>query len=291
MPRIRLPWPRIVGRLAGRYDLLALAILLLQFHRALWWIVGTWTDDTYQSFGFLALGVIVLRGRRLPALRDAPSLPHLVGLVAVAALDLLAARLGINLLSALLAVLALHLWAVSFRCYQGRWFLQPQLLLALLCLPAAFYLNVLCGHQLQQLVARVAGAGLALYGLPLTGVEGTLIHVGGAAVAVDAACSGVKLLVSGLVFGLLAQPHGAAGWLRRTAFWAALGGLLLCANVARVMSLALAHLRLGQSPSEAAHQAIGLAAFVFACVAALLLSRVLSRRDAAPVAAPMAEAA
>jgi exosortase len=268
MPRIRLPWPI-------RPDLLALALLLLQLHGALLWIAGTWTDDTYQSLGFLALIVLVVRQRRLPPLRAEPSRPHLVGLVVAAALELVAARLGINILSALLAVVALHLWAVTFRRYEGRWFLQPQLLLALLCLPAAFWLNVLCGHQLQQLVARAAAAGLGLYGLPTAGVDGTLIQIGGTAIAVDSACSGVKLLVSGLVFGLLAQPRG--GLARRALFWAGLGVLLLGANVARVMSLSLAHLRLGQPPGEVVHQAIGLAAFVMACGGALLVGRWLGR--------------
>lgn len=276
MPRIRLPWPI-------RPDLLALGLLLLQLHRALLWIAGTWTDDTYQSLGFLALIVLVVRQRRLPPLRAEPSRPHLIGLVTVAALELVAARLGVNLLSALLAVVALHLWAVTFRRYEGRWFLQPQLLLALLCLPAAFWLNVLCGHQLQQLVARTAAAGLSLYGLPTAGVDGTLIQIGGTTIAVDSACSGVKLLVSGLVFGLLAQPRGGLG--RRALFWAGLGALLLAANVARVMSLSLAHLRLGHAPGEVVHQAIGLAAFVMACAGALLVGRWLGRGVQAEAAA------
>lgn len=284
MSRIRLPWPAPALRVLLRSDLLALALLLLQFGRALLWIAGTWTDDTYQSFGFLVLVLLVARQRRLPPLRREPSRPHLFGVVALAALDLLTARLGVNLLSALCAVLALHLWAVAYRAYRGRWFLQPQLLLGLLCLPAAFYLNVLCGHQLQQLVARIAGASLSLYGLPTSGVDGTLIQVGGAAIAVDAACSGVRLLVSGLVFGLLAQPAAAAGLARRALFWVALGALLLSANVARVMSLTLANLQLGHAPSEAVHQATGLVAFVMACAAALLLSRWLGQRRASVLA-------
>jgi exosortase len=260
-----------------------LGLLLLQFHRALLWIAGTWTDDTYQSVGLFALMALLFVQRRPPPRRVRPSTPHLIGLSLVSLLDLLCTPLSINVLSAALAVLALHLWAVSFRRYRGRWFLHPQLLLGLLSLPAVYWVNILFGHQLQQLVGRIAGAGLALYGAPAR-VEGTLIHVGSAVIAVDAACSGVKLLVAGALFGLLAQP--AARLSRRLLFWIGLAAALLMANVARVLSLALAHLYLGRAPSEAVHQAIGLAAFLIACSGALLLSRRLARVRIVPELSP-----
>lgn len=253
-----------------------LCLLVAHFHRALMWIAGTWTDDTYQSFGFLALAVLVVVGRRLPPLRPSPSRRHLISLVAVVAADVIAAPLSVNLLSAALAILALHLWAVTFRAYRGPWFWHPQLLLGFLCLPAVYWANVLFGHQLQQGVGRVAAVGLSLYGLPAR-VDGTLIQIGSEAIAVDGACSGVKLLTAGLVFGLLAQPRGRA---HKALFWAGLIATLLSANVARVISLALVHLRLGGPPGEAAHQAIGVVAFAMACGAALLLTRGLDRRRA-----------
>lgn len=262
---------------------LCLGLLLLQFHRALLWIAGTWTDDTYQSVGLFALGAIVFFQRRLPPRRSRPSTPHLIGLAVVALLDLLSRPLAVNVLSATLALIALHLWAVAFRRYSGRWIFHPQLLLGLLCLPAVYWINVLFGHQLQQLAGRIAGAGLSLYGVPAR-VDGTLIHVGPTVIAVDAACSGVKLLVAGTIFGLLAQPT-ARVW-RRVLFWTGLAAALLSANVARVISLALAHLRLGRAPSEAVHQAIGLVAFLMACAGALLLSRRLARARIVPDEAP-----
>jgi exosortase len=266
---------------------LCLALLLLQFHRALLWIAGTWTDDTYQSVGLFALVALVFLQRRPPPRRDRPSSSHLIGLALVSLLDLLCTPLSVNVLSASLAVLAFHLWAVSFRQYHGRWFLHPQLLLGLLCLPAVYWVNILFGHQLQQLAGRIAAAGLALYGVPAR-VEGTLIHVGSTVIGVDAACSGVKLLVAGALFGLLAQPVTHL-W-RRLLFWIGLAVALLSANVARVLSLILAHLHLGRAPSEAVHQAIGLVAFLIACSGALLLSRWLARVRIVPDLSPPAEA-
>ncbi len=162
----------------------------------------------------------------------------------------------------------------------GRWWAQRQLWLGLLALPAVFWMNLVVGFPLQQLVTRVAGAGLGLYGLPVS-VNGTLLELPGATVVVDSTCSGVKLLHGGVLFGLLAAPS-ALGRARRALFWAALLGGLFLANAARVMCLALAQLELGQPLSETAHQAVGLFAFLIVAAASLLL---LGRRPlpAAPL--------
>jgi len=256
---------------AGLLELGALAALSLQHHRALIWIARTWTEATYESWGFLALLVLVLALRRLPPRRALPSRPHLFGLLAVSLLDLVTAPLGVNLLGAALAVLSLHLWLVAFRAYRGRWLLQPQLWLGMLCLPVVHWANVLFGFQVQQLVGRLAAACLSLYGLPVR-VEGALLHLPDAVVAVDSTCSGLKLLYSGVLLGLI-LARGEMRWTRRAMFWCALAGLLLGANVVRVISLAMAQLQLGRPPSELAHQGIGLVAFAMVCAASLALWR------------------
>lgn len=252
-------------------ELGALAALLLQHHRALAWIARTWTEATYESWGFLALLALVLAFRRLPPRRALPSQPHLFGLLGVCLLDLLTARLGVNLLGAALAVLSFHLWLVAFRAYRGRWLLQPQLWLGMLCLPVVHWANVIFGFQVQQLVGRLAAACLSLYGLPVR-VEGALLHLQGAVVAVDSSCSGLKLLYSGLLLGLI-LARGEVRWTRRALFWCALAGLLLGANVVRVISLTMAQLQLGHPPSALAHQGIGLVAFAMVCAASLAIWR------------------
>ena len=251
-----------------------LAALALYFHGALAWIVGTWSDATYESWGFVALGALLLR--RLPARRAAPSRPHLWGIGGVMSLELVCAPLQLNVLSALLAVVGLHLWAVTFRAYPGRWFAQAQLWLGLLCLPAVYWINVLAGYHLQHLVTRLAAAGLGFYGLPVSS-SGTLLELPSLIMAVDSSCSGLKLLYTGVLFGVLATPASAAGPRRVVLFWGGLIGLLFAANVMRVMSLAAAHLHLGQPVSEAAHQGIGLMAFATVCALALWLARALER--------------
>lgn len=255
-----------------------LAALLAHHNQSLLWIANTWRDATYESWGFLALGALLLR--RVPPRRETASRPHLLGLAGVLLLEMACAPLALNVLSALLGVVSLHLWAVAFRAYRGRWYAQAQLWLGLLSLPAVYWANIVAGYHLQHLVTRLAAAGLSLYGLPVTS-SGTVLQLPTMTVAVDSTCSGLKLLYTGVLFGVIAGPRTATHLLgvgRALLFWAGLLGLIFAANVTRVMSLAAAHLHLGRPVGEVAHEALGLVAFAMACALALLLSRALERR-------------
>jgi exosortase len=265
------------GRRALLFELALLAAILLQFGGAFAWVARTWTEATYESWGLLALLLAAAGLRRLPCRRPIPSTPHLVGLAAVAALDLAAAPLGLNVVSAALGVVSLHLWLVAFRAYRGRWLMQPQLWLGLLCLPVVYWANVLFGFHLQQLVSRLAAGCLQLYGLSVR-AEGTLLHLPVGVVAVDSTCSGLKLLYSGVLFGILVTAHRPVAWPARLLFWGCLLLLLLGANVLRVTSLVRGQLQLGRPVGELAHQGIGLVAFGLVCAAALWLWRRLDKK-------------
>jgi len=262
-------------------ELALLLALLLQFHRALVWVVRTWSEATYESWGFLPLAALAVGLVRLPPRREVPSWPHLIGLVAVALFDLTTAPLGLNVLSAVLGVVGLQLWLAAFRTCRGRWYLQPQLWLGLLCLPAVYWANVLFGFHLQQLVSRLAAACVGLYGVPVR-AEGTMLHLPGVAMAVDSTCSGLKLLYSGVLFGMLLTAGSAARWRPRLLFWSVLLLLLLGANVVRVISLVVAQLQLGRPVGELVHQGVGLVAFAMVCALGLLLWRRLGSGRAAP---------
>ena len=248
-----------------------LGALLWHFSGALGWLLASWTSDDYGSGGFIALLLIGFFWRRLPAPRALPRQGVLWGLVAVAGLDLLLAPLGVNLVSALLAVLALHLWSLA--CYHivGRWWAHPQLLLGVATLPLVHWGNVLFGFELQQLATRVAGAVLRLYGAQVQ-VEGSLLRFPQMVVAVDQSCSGVRLLVGAFLFGVLAQPK-VPSWGRFVLFWLTLLAGVVVSNIVRVMALAVAHLWKGGPPTDAVHQGVGLVLFALLCVTVLQLFR------------------
>jgi exosortase/archaeosortase family protein len=260
-----------------------LLAIALQYHQAFVWLVRTWNDATYESWGFLPLLLLAPRLLRPPSRRPVASLPHLAGLAALALLDLIAAPLHLHVVSALLGLVSLHLWVVAFRAIEGRWYLRRELWLIVLSLPVVFWANVICGYPVQHLATGLAARGLALYGMPAV-ARGTVIQLPGAVVAVDASCSGLKLAYSGVLFGLVATP-ARQGWGARLLFWAALLALLLGANVVRVMSLTMAQLHLGHPLGGAAHEAVGLVAFALACAASLLVLRGAARARLAPTEA------
>ncbi len=255
-------------RLAPRLlEAVVLAAVLVQHAGAFRWLVRTWRDATYESFGFLALALLVPFLLSAPPRREAPSRRHLVALLATALLDLALAPLGLNLLSAALGVIRLHLFAVAFRAYEGPLVKHVELWLGLLTLPVVHWANVLVGFRLQELVTRLAAAGLRCYGLRAE-VHGTTLDLLGATIAVDASCSGLKLLYSGLLFGLLVLARLRR---RRLLFAAALLLALLGANVVRVISLVIAQLQLGRPLDATSHEWVGLLAFALACGLSLLV--------------------
>jgi exosortase/archaeosortase family protein len=267
-------------RLTRCWELAILAALLVQYAGAFRWIARTWREASYESWGFVAILLLLPFLLRPPPRRTEPSRPHLIALGVVVVLDLASARLQLHILSALLAVLGLHFWAVSFREYQGRWWAQRQLWLGLAALPAVYFVNLTIGFPLQQLATRLAAGGLGLYGLPVVS-QGTLLKLPGATVAVDTSCSGVKFLYSGVLFGLLAAPS-AITLRRKLLFWGALLLGVLLANAGRVMSLALAQLWLHRPLGEVAHQAVGVLSFGILAAASLCLLG--PRRSASPAA-------
>lgn len=263
------------GRAHAPFALALGVVWVLQYHRALHWLLRSWNDATYESWGFLPLLLVILwwRGARAdrPRWRRTLALPPLLGVATLALLDLLCAPLAVNGLSALLALLALYLGLASLLDFRQRgWSL---LVLLALSLPVVFWTDVLAGHHLQRLATLLAARTLGLYGVHLD-VSGTVLSTGTVHFAVDSACSGLRMLYSGLLLGLFMQP---AGW-RRPLFWGGLALALLGANVVRVVALALAHLHRGVAPSETMHEAIGLVAFTLALAPLVLWSHFATRR-------------
>ena len=262
-----------------------LLAILAHFHRALLWIGRTWQEATYESWGVLALLLVIPLVRRLPALRSTPAMPHLAGAAGLCLLDLALAPLALNIVSAFLGLVAIHLWSVAFRRFSGSWLLQRQLWLAMLCLPAVYWANVLFGYQLQSLASELAGRCLWLYGIPAR-IQGTVISVPGAVLAVDTSCSGLKLLYSGILFGVVATPGFSRGVRAILAFWGALLPMLLLGNVVRVLCLAMGQLFLGRPVGDVPHQAIGLIIFALVCGVMLAVLALLRRRDSVGMVMP-----
>lgn len=151
----------------------------------------------------------------------------------------------------------------------------PLVALALLGLPSAMIIDLFLGFPMRVVATRLAGILLSFVGFPVA-VSGVELSVDGVAVWVDAPCSGVRMLGSGLLLAFaLAQVFHFRVW--RTLALAVVGLVaIILANVARVVALTFCEVS-GVALSPMAHAAIGCAAFLpgaaLCAVAAFLLAR------------------
>jgi exosortase/archaeosortase family protein len=213
----------------------------------------------------LAVAVLMIAARRRPQ-------PDPRGRVATAvALLLYAAAFAFvpPLIRAWMAVLVL---GVALGAATGAPRLRPGVALLLaLALPvvptAQFYL----GYPLRVVAGEAASWMLAVSGWDVTR-SGTILDFEGNAVAVDAACSGVRMLWTGLFVAAAIAAARDFGW-RQTALLAASATVVVVAgNAVRTVALFFPEARLVQLPSWA-HEGIGVACFAFIVLLIAALSR------------------
>jgi exosortase/archaeosortase family protein len=158
--------------------------------------------------------------------------------------------------------------AVAAACSAVWWRRRMELPLwglLLLALPLMPSLNFYLGYPLRVGVGAVASALLQMNGFGATR-EGTMLLWNGQQVSIDAPCSGIRMLWTGLYLAcaLAAFQRMNAG---RTVMLAALAlGIVMIANVLR--ATALFYVEAGIVPeAQSAHSLIGITTFVFAAVA------------------------
>jgi len=242
------PWPLLI-------------VLLL----ALWphwvWMARRLTDGSDEPWGILAWVTVLML-----VVRDRRALvpPTRVALLASAALACSAAMASWfvpPIFAAGLALLALASFLTSALPRRPAAALTTLLLLAL---PIIASLQFYLGYPLRALTAQAAAPLLQLAGIDARAAGAALVWEGGT-VLVDPPCAGIGMLwVGSLVAALLSYLNGADA--RRTALNGAVAAaLVLLANVLRNAVLFLPESGLVHWP-EAAHRAVGLAAFAFAIV-------------------------
>ena len=272
---------------------LCLGLLLLAAH-PLVWLVQTWLDPAYDSYGLwvalLSLGLLIWSASSPLQRADARRRRLGLGLLALTAtVRLFGQSLGINTLGAL--ALAVDVYAIGLLLHVDRRArpLAPGWLALLFAfaLPIERILQRCFGFALQQLSAAGACAALQL-GAPVQ-CAGIQLQWQGQTVLVDLPCSGTRglllLLLLFVALAALTRPTlGRACW----------GALLALAAAALGNSLRIVALAVGLVHREALggvdvlaepwHSAIGLITLTLSALPILLWAR--SRRDdATPVSA------
>jgi len=273
---------------------LILGLALLAVHPLLW-LVGTWFDPAYDSYGVwvAALTFGLLLWSAISPLQTADSRQRLSGLgllALTAAVRLLGQWLGINVLGA--AALAVDVYAIGLLLGLERRTrpLAPGWLAVLFAfaLPIERILQRGFGFALQQISAVGACTALNL-GAPVQ-CEGIQLQWQGQTVLVDLPCSGTRglllLLLLYVALAVLTRPT-----LRRAAW----GALLALAAATLGNSLRIVALAVGLVHREALggvdvlaepwHSTIGLIALTLSALPLLLWAR-RGRGGALPVPPP-----
>jgi len=252
---------------------------LLAVQAAAFWPVWRWfahrhrdaRDDPAQWL--LALGavvvVVLLRGRRRNDVDDR-------ALAVPAALTLLYALsrpFAPDLARGAIAMAALT--ATVSPLWLGPTFHPGLFGLSVLSLRVVPTLQFFLGYPLRVLAARCAVPLLGLTGMAARR-EGTVLVADGRAFVVDAPCSGIQMLWTGLFLTFaLACLHGLRGRATAAALLLAVPALLV-GNVTRTVLLC----RFEAEPASLLHGAVGGLAYVIVAALLALATRWLARKQA-----------
>lgn len=190
------------------------------------------------------------------------STAHSLGLPALALLGyMLASIVGVP--SAFRAAFAsLAIAALLSRWRFGTYLYLPIFALCLLALPLAASIQFYLGYPLRILAGYLSVALLQLNGLHVL-LEGTLINWHGQFVAIDAPCSGVKMMWSSLYLSYTLAALYRLSSLRTMLVIMLAVAIVICANALRAAALFYTETGLVALPSWT-HSAIGMVCFAFA---------------------------
>ncbi len=244
-----------------------LLVQLLAFWPLGPWYVQRLADGGGEAWGLLALmtaAAVIIREARNNVAADADGRPRALIGSALLTLSYAASYVWLPPLArACLAVTAVT--ATVSACFLRRRFHAGIWGLLLLSLPVMDSLQFFTGYPLRALVAMLAAALLRLGGLTVTS-QGAALGWGEMLVAVDAPCSGIRMLWVGAYLVVALACLYRLGFMRLLAGAGLALAALVLGNALR--AAALFYLETGLLPAPVgAHAAIGIVIFVFTAAA------------------------
>ena len=254
------------------------------------WSHGTWDMQT-QGHEPLILAIsawLVYRQREALAALQSPAAPRAgAALFVVALMAYISGRLlgvfRLELVSMMMLPAALLLYFRGFAALRLVWFAFFFLIFAI---PLPFALVLAVTGPMKAAVSALAAQLLSLAGYPI-GLSGVVITIGQYQLLVNEACAGLQTMFTLEAMGLLyasLMNHSSA--LRNTLLAVLVVPIAFCANVVRVMVLALVTYHLGDAAGQGfLHGFAGMVLFVVALVLVMgadaLLGRLLAAREVA----------
>ena len=254
------------------------------------WSHGTWDMQT-QGHEPLILAIsawLVYRQREALAALQSPAAPRAgAALFVVALMAYICGRLlgvfRLELVSMMMLPAALLLYFRGFAALRLVWLAFFFMIFAI---PLPFALVLAVTGPMKAAVSALAAQLLSLAGYPI-GLSGVVITIGQYQLLVNEACAGLQTMFTLEAMGLLyasLMNHSSA--LRNTLLAVLVVPIAFCANVVRVMVLALVTYHLGDAAGQGfLHGFAGMVLFVVALVLVMgadaLLGRLLAAREVA----------
>jgi exosortase/archaeosortase family protein len=237
-----------------------LAVQLAAFAPVWRWYAARLTDGSDEPWGIVALATAAVFALSRGRLRD-PGDGALAAAAGVTGVYALAYGWLPPLVRALCAVASIAL--VASPAFFGRRLHLALLGLLVLSLPVIASLQFYAGWPVRLVTTRLCALLLCAIGYPVE-PAGTCLVWRADMVAVDAPCSGIRMLWTGLyltfTLASFAGFDARATWIA----YASTAALVFAGNVLRTTALFFVETRLWPLP-EGGHAAVGMAAF--ACVA------------------------
>lgn len=261
-------------------------VALLALQAVAFWPVWRWyaarindsSDDAWGWVALLTAAILLVRFRS--GSNQQNSQPNLL----LPALLTLAYAISFPFITplprALLAMAAIGA-TLSAYCFRSKFQLSFCGLL-LLSLPLMASLQFYLGYPLRSAVAAMAAPMLQIGGLAVI-PEGACLNWSGQLIAVDAPCSGVKMLWTGMFLCFTLACWFRLNWQRTIAAAALSFVAIVLGNTFRAVALFYLEAGLFQLPerfSETAHSAVGVMMFL---LTAITIAGLVTRMKAAPV--------
>lgn len=251
--------------------------LCLMLQLAAFWPVWRWyaervMDASDEPWGVLALATAVF----FIALRGRHGKPGPAGLALSTITLLLYIVLYPKLPPLARGVLAMvSIAGVVSPASLGRSMHIGVLGLLLLSLPIIASLQFYLGYPVRALTSMIASQIISAIGFP-TEAYGTLLKWAGEYIAVDAPCSGIKMLWTGLYLNFTLACFTGLDQFRTWLSYAASGAAIFTANMLRVTVLFFLESGIVRGPKWA-HEALGLLFFALVALFIISLNRKLVR--------------
>lgn len=237
---------------------------MLAFWPVLAWYVSGTMDASNDYWGLLALATaicIVARNKSSDAVRFPLALPALF-----VALYLLATVLKAPIaMRAMLAFLGMGSLASAWRL--GRRIDLPLCALLMLALPLTATWQFYLGYPLRVVAGTLSSAMLQMNGLAVVR-EGALLNWDGQIVAIDAPCSGVKMLWAAMYLVYTLSALHRLSFVRTGCAIALAVATVVAANAVRAAALFYIETGMLQLPHWA-HEATGMVSFAIGACAIL----------------------